>query len=383
MEKKIVALAAEKNSKSRSRTELPANYKPGKFDVICGKGKGCFNHEGNKHFREIVAKQLDPYSEANTKLAKSAIVSSIITMVRDLSPNGGFIKRDTSTGLWHEVGDHLAREKVGQTMRDALHHQYRSSTKSKKKRRQMEQAKAHACMETISNRNSEISSKIDDLNSATLTNSDRQLQEMFTKANIEILNELNKLRDQRATKAQSGAVTNVGEAACKQSIIHPYQRICQTTTGGSIDLPSTDTKMPLLSLSQFSETIAFLRSHGLLGSSQTLANSQNDVSGNESSSFTHERMPSVDGADIMQGMNTPSFRSNDAQEENKHVVSRDLHGDFYSTFKDSQTNAEGNDGSVLLKGRQSSSSQNQYSRDSDSDNAVCSTRRGTKREREI
>lgn len=72
------------------------------------KGKRCFNHEGNKHFREIVAKQLEPYSEANKKLAKSAIVSSIISMVRDLSPNGGFIKRDTSTGLWHEVGDHLA-----------------------------------------------------------------------------------------------------------------------------------------------------------------------------------------------------------------------------------------------------------------------------------
>lgn len=39
MEKKIVALEAEKTAKSRSRTELPANYKPGKFDVICGKGK--------------------------------------------------------------------------------------------------------------------------------------------------------------------------------------------------------------------------------------------------------------------------------------------------------------------------------------------------------
>lgn len=45
----------------------------------------------------------------------------------------------------------------------------------------------------------------------SIKDSDRQLEEMFTKANIEILNELNKLRDQRATEAQSGAVTNVGE----------------------------------------------------------------------------------------------------------------------------------------------------------------------------
>lgn len=181
-----------------------------------------------------------------------------------------------------------------------------------------------------------------------------------------------------------GETLFLGESVHKQSIIHPYQRICQTTTGGSINLHPTNSKMPFLSLSQFSETIAFLRSQGLLESSQTLANSQIDASGNERCSFTHERLPSVDGADIRQDVITPDFRANNAQEENKYIVSRDLHGDFYSTFKDSQTNAdEGNDGSILLDGRRSSSSQNQYSQNSDSDNDVCSARRGTKRERDI
>lgn len=56
-----------------------------------------------------------------------------------------------------------SREKVGQTIRDALHFQYRSSTKAKKKRRQVEQAKASANMNQISMSHFEISSKINDL----------------------------------------------------------------------------------------------------------------------------------------------------------------------------------------------------------------------------
>lgn len=252
------------SKKTKNRRELPARYTPGNFDVICGKGKGCFNHEGNKHFRQIVATHLASYSEANTKLAKSAIVSSIIAIVRDLSPGGGFIKRDAERGSWHEVGDHLAREKVGQTIRDALHHQYRSSTKSKKKRRQVEQAKAHACMETISNRNAEISSKIDDLNTkATLTNSDRQLAEMFTKANIEILRELNKLEEQRASGDRT-ELHNIGEMRRKASPSH--NQLCYHNIETFNNPPAPDAPLMLHAFPQFSEPIAFLRSQGLLGS---------------------------------------------------------------------------------------------------------------------
>ena len=70
---------------------------------------------------------------------------------------------DPLTGVWQEVGDHLAREKVGQTIRDALHSNYKSSTKAKKKRRQAEQAKADDSMTMISSSHFQISSKIEDL----------------------------------------------------------------------------------------------------------------------------------------------------------------------------------------------------------------------------
>jgi hypothetical protein len=38
-------------------------------------------------------------------------------------------------GRWFEVGDSVAREKIGQCMRDQLHSKYKSSTKAKQGRR--------------------------------------------------------------------------------------------------------------------------------------------------------------------------------------------------------------------------------------------------------
>lgn len=122
---------------SLTKTLLSDIYEPSDYDVICGKGKTCFEHVGNHRFRVTVNMQLDKYSAAATKLAKSSIVTEIIDTVRR---HGQFVKYDTKSGRWFEVGNHLAREKVGQTIRDALHLQYKSSTKAKKKRREAEQA---------------------------------------------------------------------------------------------------------------------------------------------------------------------------------------------------------------------------------------------------
>ena len=80
------------------------------------------------------------------------------------NPAGGFIKLYPASGAtWQEVGDHLAREKVGQTIWAALHCNYRSSTKAKKTRRQAEQAKAEDGMTIISSAHTPISSKIEGL----------------------------------------------------------------------------------------------------------------------------------------------------------------------------------------------------------------------------
>ena len=132
--------ATAKDSITSNMTLLPDNFEPGADDVICGRGKKCYNHIGNERFRQRVLTFLDEYSLAKSKLDKSGVLSKVVDEVRQHSPNGGFVKQDAN-GKWHEVGDFLAREKTSQAFRDTLHDRYKSSNLSKKKRRQEEHAK--------------------------------------------------------------------------------------------------------------------------------------------------------------------------------------------------------------------------------------------------
>jgi len=137
--------ACEKNSSAKEDQAhnmrlLPEGYGPGEHDVLCGRGRKCFNHAGNVKFRAIVQSFLPQYSKAVAKLEKSYILSDVVEQVRKNSGVGGFIKKDPDSGRWYEVGDFLAREKTSQAFRDVLHDKYKSSNTAKKKRRQEEQA---------------------------------------------------------------------------------------------------------------------------------------------------------------------------------------------------------------------------------------------------
>jgi hypothetical protein len=95
-----------------SVTTAEDTSQPGPTDVICARGKRAFNHEGNIRFRRIVESKMDVYSQAKTKLEKTVIVSQIIDGVRQTQPAGGFLREEDEE--WVEVGDAVAREKVGQ-----------------------------------------------------------------------------------------------------------------------------------------------------------------------------------------------------------------------------------------------------------------------------
>ena len=144
-----------------------AKQDPGPTDVICARGKRALEHIGNKRYKGLITKHLQVYSDAKTKLEKSLIVNHIIDAVRNASPQGNFIREEN--GVWVEVGDAVAREKIGQryasrflfvdggssvdehhmltllvfpcslpfiySFRDSLHTQYKSSTKAKKQRK--------------------------------------------------------------------------------------------------------------------------------------------------------------------------------------------------------------------------------------------------------
>ena len=99
----------------------------------------CYKHRGNLRLNGIVQSVLSVYSDPeSTKKSKSDLIKSIMQRVRDGSPEGGFVKHESESGRWFEVGNRIAREKVSQTFRDALNDKYRSSTTSKTLKRRQE-----------------------------------------------------------------------------------------------------------------------------------------------------------------------------------------------------------------------------------------------------
>jgi hypothetical protein len=118
-------------SRSSRKSKLRADFEPSGYSVVCGRGKTNSNHVGNRRFRILASIFIETYSQADSKKAKSAIVSDIITAIRQ--GGGNFCTYES--GAWFDVGHRDARKKVGALLRDLLHTQYSSSNQSKSARR--------------------------------------------------------------------------------------------------------------------------------------------------------------------------------------------------------------------------------------------------------
>jgi len=152
-------------SKSMQMTPLPNDYIPGEYDVICAKGKAAKSSSGNIFYNKLIQHALPVYKDASTKFEKSMIVSEIVDEIRSRSSTGtgggGFIRR--RSGIFYEAGNHFAREKVGQSLRDSLSNMYRSSAKAKKKRQNFVSAGVADEFDLLIKRNSFISRRINKL----------------------------------------------------------------------------------------------------------------------------------------------------------------------------------------------------------------------------
>jgi hypothetical protein len=120
----VVPDAIASLASAHAETPLDPSYQPGAFDVVCGRGKGSYNRQGNKRFRALVATFIPDYQQARTKVDKTAVLSSIVDKVQSfVNPDTGlpaqFVKYGKCIG-WVQIGDDLAREKVGHAMREAI-----------------------------------------------------------------------------------------------------------------------------------------------------------------------------------------------------------------------------------------------------------------------
>lgn len=105
-----------------------------------GRGRSFKLWSGNQSYRAFVARRLDAYSKASTKMEKGIIISETVSFVRTKDPPGHFVKKDHNTNCFYEVGDFQAREKTSQAYRDALHEQYSSSAQAKYHKRRNPEA---------------------------------------------------------------------------------------------------------------------------------------------------------------------------------------------------------------------------------------------------
>ncbi|CAB9515267.1 Nitrilase family, member 2 [Seminavis robusta] len=137
--KQLTDMAKEVKEKAHSSIgedkfrALPPDFVPTEFSVICARGKRAYESKGNTWFRSLVAQYAHRYATASTKMEKSVVVTTIVDTVRKASPVGSFIRK--VKGQWQEVSEGVARERVGQKLRDTIDADYRSSTHSKRRRR--------------------------------------------------------------------------------------------------------------------------------------------------------------------------------------------------------------------------------------------------------
>mmetsp|Transcript_5323 Transcript_5323/g.15620 ORF Transcript_5323/g.15620 Transcript_5323/m.15620 type:complete len:101 (+) Transcript_5323:590-892(+) len=90
---------------------LPDDFSPSPEDVICGRSREFFHHDGNTFFRKLIDDCLPRYIRARTKFDKSETIAMIVDIVESKSPGGGFVRKDIASGKWHRLGEAPARDK--------------------------------------------------------------------------------------------------------------------------------------------------------------------------------------------------------------------------------------------------------------------------------
>jgi len=184
----------EESAGTTSSCHLPVDFVPGPNDVVCARGKSYWDHEGNKRYRALIRAATDKYSSISNKLEKTLAVSEIVAAVH--GRKGRFVKKQKKGGPWVIVDEVFAREKVGQSLRDRLHDQYKSSTKAKKQRRDSVNEKFNCDVDRVIQSNRVVSKRIEELthevekNGATA--SDFSIIVLFSRANSDILESLKK-----------------------------------------------------------------------------------------------------------------------------------------------------------------------------------------------
>jgi hypothetical protein len=115
-------------------------------DVLCGRGGRINGHAGNIQFRQICGENKgDYFSPKVKKIEKAHIVARVVEHIRSMTPPGRFLKQDSATGHWYDIGDAKAMTKVGQAIRE------HTLKEEKEESMECDSGKVHARTESFSN----------------------------------------------------------------------------------------------------------------------------------------------------------------------------------------------------------------------------------------
>jgi hypothetical protein len=90
---------------------------PHDHDVLSGRGNFVNYHTGNEHFRALVRKHKVAYV-ACPKPQKGKFSQMIVDEIKQRDPPGRFLKQDSKTKLWYDIGEKKALDKTRQALRE-------------------------------------------------------------------------------------------------------------------------------------------------------------------------------------------------------------------------------------------------------------------------
>ena len=117
---------------SRSDSGLASGVDvPSKFDILCGQSRICASHTGNRRFQVVLDVYAPRYDVATSKQEKMTLTKEIVACIH--TSGGRFLKY--KDGLWEEISDVTARDKVSHALRTKVaswkrQQQEKASTKS-------------------------------------------------------------------------------------------------------------------------------------------------------------------------------------------------------------------------------------------------------------
>jgi hypothetical protein len=85
-------------------------------DVLSGRDKQAFGHEGNNYFRDLVQINREAYQGSRRRADKNAITKKVIGLIQD--NNGRFLKQGKDN-QWAVMSDEMIYEKVSHALRGA------------------------------------------------------------------------------------------------------------------------------------------------------------------------------------------------------------------------------------------------------------------------